>query len=688
MLRAHTTGTERRYKAVAAVENDGEWRLFLPFPGKRIQHTTVVGSNRLACISDQAEVCLIDFASRREIARRSLQAGRPHEIFVTADAAFIVVYNRSRVGLPRSTKGTWYSHDFVVLNASDLEVVLQGNSIQLSDQGQSGRIATSGSGAEPLINLDIASEIWQDSSGQLSFLCYHPNAPGMQLVFCRMDTSDWSLRFTPLPEKPMPLRWFSPNGTYALAPYLGSLSQAPTLDEVNKAYHRHKGVLELWKIDPPKLITLIETRKGVPPDFVKNVVWDADGSGFWTQFDHRKNSDRREIEFRWLGLDGTDSPVFSFERFSGRPSPPLQEIVDVSDLGQVEIRVHSNSVYIRRDWWESESSSKLIYESEDGFRENTFAYPPEALVKRFLAKSEYRHAVEMEEFSEVPITDALRALTDDIQERFAELIQGDVFELSFKVGKRTITESAFFERLTKEPMPVTGSLRRLLGTYLEVQPAVIEAKRIGQIWGPENQGALAPAMQALLLLDPSAHDVFRDYLAKRDGEHEIHSTDVIMKHYIEKVGWRDTAMISFGIYFALIRHRDGRVAMKGGLLDEYGLVRAAMKMIEPHEFAALISHEVNQFSVNSGLRRGSKDDLYRALQPSLETTEYGLQVLSTISAESGLTFERKTEERGLDPQLIKAIAQQRTNRKPTISSWWDRLIRKLVELRILQREYP
>ncbi|MGZ9720280.1 hypothetical protein [Rhizobium miluonense] len=495
-----------------------------------------------------------------------------------------------------------------------------------------------------------------------------------------MDPSDWSLRFTPLPEKPMPLQWFSPNGTYALAPYLGSLGRTPTKDEINKACRRHKGTLELWQIDQPKLLTRIETRKGVPPEFVQKVVWDADGSGFWTQFDHWKNRERRETEFRWLGLDGTYSPVFSFERFSGRLSPPVHEIVDVSDLRQVEIRVYSNSVYIRRDWREGESSSKLIYESEDGFRENTAVYPPEALVKRFLAKSEYRHVVSVEEFSEAPIANALRALADDVHERLAELIQGDVFEVSFKVGKRTITETAFFERLIKEPLPVVPNLRCLLVNYLAVQPAVIEAKRIGQIWGPENQGALAPAMQALLLLDPSAHVVFRDYLAKRDGEHEVHSTDVIMKRYIEKFGWRDTAMISFGIYFALIRHRDGRIAMRGELLDEYGLLRATANMKEPHEFAALISQEVDQFLTKPGLRRGSKDDLYRVLQPSLETTEYGRRVLSIISAEIGLTFERRTEERGWDPDLLKAIVQQRAHRQPTTVSWWGRLVQKLTTL--------
>ena len=162
-------------------------------------------------------------------------------------------------------------------------------------------------------------------------------------------------------------------------------------------------------------------------------------------------------------------------------------------------------------------------------------------------------------------------------------------------------------------------------------------------------------MLALLRLDPRAHDVFRDYLARRDGEHETYSTDVIMKLYIQETGWRDRAMTSFGIYLALIRHWDGRMAVAGGLLDEYGLLRPAEGMLDADEFASLIVQEVDQFVANPGLDQGTKEDLYLALQPSLEMTEYGRQVLAVIASRSGMALIRSAEERGLNHAFLQAL---------------------------------
>ena len=68
-----------------------------------------------------------------------------------------------------------------------------------------------------------------------------------------------------------------------------------------------------------------------------------------------------------------------------------------------------------------------------------------------------------------------------------------------------------------------------------------------------------------------------------------------MKIYIQETGWRDRAMIRFGIYFALIRHRDGLLALAGGLLDEYGLLSVAERMINADDFASLITQEIDKW---------------------------------------------------------------------------------------------
>ncbi|WP_244413372.1 hypothetical protein [Methylobacterium radiotolerans] len=186
--------------------------------------------------------------------------------------------------------------------------------------------------------------------------------------------------------------------------------------------------------------------------------------------------------------------------------------------------------------------------------------------------------------------------------------------MTFEVGGRAMTESAFFARIARERVAVVPALRALLTTYLAVQPGVVEARKLyRQIWGPEDdQGALAPAMQALLHLDPTAHDVYRDYLAQRDGEHEVYSTDVMMRTYIAEAGWRDRAMIRFGVYFALIQYRDGLITLSGGFLEEYGVLDAAEGLLEPVDFATLILEELDGFAARPDLDcRLGKDDLYR-----------------------------------------------------------------------------
>ncbi|QND60225.1 hypothetical protein [Mesorhizobium huakuii] len=252
-----------------------------------------------------------------------------------------------------------------------------------------------------------------------------------------------------------------------------------------------------------------------------------------------------------------------------------------------------------------------------------------------------------------------------------------MLELSFKIEKRTLNETAFFRRLTQDRIPIAPVLRRLMTAYLNAHSAAVEAKGIfRQLWGPEGQGALAPAMQALLSIDPDSHDIFRSYLAKRNGEYDVYSTDVIMKRYIQKSGWRNIAMIGFGIYFALIRHKDGLRAIRGGLLNEYGLLSAAEKTVSEATFAAMISQEIDQFMVDPGLDYGTKEDLYVSIQPSLELTKYGRRVLGFLSFGEKLNLKRGPEKHGWNPGFLQAVDAQRARAEKAARPWWTYVFRK------------
>ncbi|HXI06447.1 MAG TPA: hypothetical protein VNJ49_08945 [Bradyrhizobium sp.] len=667
MRRVEITGTDRRWNEVAAVEDNGKWRMFLPFPLQKIHAAALVGSDRLVCLSENGEICLIDWRSDKEIARRNILQRRGACILVTADAELIVLCSGRHYldlsPLPRV--------DFIqVLRATTLETIAEGNALQWSIGQSVGRMvklthqSIPGGPGEPII-LQIQGRVVEDYAGRLAFVCHDCGPFDSRYGLCRIDRSDWSVHFEPIPSDAGPWMCFGPGGRYAVARHLGGLSaqdstagqEASDRAAVAKRLQRNRGMLELWTTEPPRLKRIIVTQNTLPPEDIYNVVWEPAETGFWVKF-----GNSRRIDFQRVGIDGSLSPVFSFQRFRDKKYPFPQDIVGVADRQHVEVKVYSDSAYIQRDWCKSELPFRLISEDEDGFCKATKSYANVSAVRRFLAPSDRRHALVVQEFSETAIVDTLRSLTRDVREHLADMVHKKVLELSFEVDNRTMTETAFFARLTRERIPVASELRDLLTAYLEAQPRVVEAKRIfRQIWGPEeeDQGAFAPAMQALLHLDPSAHDVFRDYLAKRDGEHEAYSTNVIMKNYVQETGWRDRAMISFGVYFALIRHRDGRMALAGGLLDEYGLLQAAERMFKADEFASLIMEEIDQFIVNPGLDVGTKEDLYEALQPSLEMTRYGQKVLAVIASRSGLVLMRNAEERGSSPAFLRFLRLRR-----------------------------
>ncbi|MBR0753636.1 hypothetical protein JQ604_15715 [Bradyrhizobium jicamae] len=659
----HITGTERRYNAVAAVEHDGQWRLFMPFPKHRIQQAAIVGNDRLVCCSEDSEVCLIDWRSGKEIARRhiSMKSSSGH-VRVTDDAEFIVFY-RAGTYLDR-----WAgAHSIHILQSNSLETMVEGDAVSWAADQRAGRIVSEGI-AQPTdeercdrSDLQILGKVTEDQAGHLLFICCDgdPRNAESRRRFCRIDRSDWSISAELIPNEAGPWIWLSPTGCYAIAHHLGvpsvddgSVDRDHALrgvgyDEQKRNWH----VLELWVTDPPGLKSLITTRKGLQTESIHDVIWEQSEAAFWI----KTGTWSRSVEFQRVSVDGKLSPAFAFQRFRNKSYNVLQDIVDVTDTRTVEIQSHEDTVYLQRDWCESELPFRLIAEDEDGFRKGMRPYPPSRLVRKLLTQTDRSHVVLVRDFSKSAIVDALAQLTRDVRDRLSDLLQNDVFEVSFKVGKRTISETAFFARLTRERIPVASALRELLTVYLEVQPRVIEASKIfRQIWGPENQGALAPAMLALLRLSPDAHDVFRDYLVKRDGEHETYSTNTIMKLYIKETKWRDLAMIRFGIYFALIRHRDG-IRFPHGPLDEYGLLRAAEKLIAPDQFAAEIVQELEQFVVHPGLDLGEREDLYMALRSSLELTDYGRATLPILAASTSMNLLRDAAEQGIDPAILDLL---------------------------------
>ncbi|UIN38197.1 hypothetical protein [Methylobacterium oryzae] len=633
MPRLAITGTEQRYNTVAAVEDGGRWRMILPFPQDSIRAAALVGAAGLVCLSDDGELCLIDWRAGRDRVRRRLPGEGPfnHKLFVTRDADRIAVY---RSHGPKNDEQ--YFDDIVVLRASDLEILQHGRGLVWHADGPVGSLSPEEAYPPrpdgPAI-LTIHGDLFEDPGGRLAFIGFRCGPGGSAYGLCRLERAGATLRYDPLPDAVKPY-WFSPSGRYAVTPHSdparGGVPEAAA-DTGDAGPPRLGQAVELWTTGPvARAATLVARPGSEPPHAITEVAWEPDERAFWIKSGYFWD---RTTDFQRIGLDGTRSPVFSFARYDGAKA--VSAFADVADAERVEIRFFSDSVYIPRARCADAAPARTITPEEDGYRSRPSAGPSASAVRRFLARSQ--PVVTVAAFSAAAIAEALDALTGRIRADLGGLLRGDVLALTFEVGGRAMTESAFFARIARERVAVVPALRALLTTYLAVQPGVVEARKLyRQLWGPEDdQGALAPAMQALLHLDPTAHDVFRDYLAQRDGEHEVYSTDVMMRTYIAEAGWRDRAMIRFGVYFALIRYRDGLITLSGGFLEEYGVLDAAESLLEPADFAALILEELDGFAARPDLDcRLGRDDLYRELRASLATTAYGRTVLPALAARS------------------------------------------------------
>lgn len=192
---------------------------------------------------------------------------------------------------------------------------------------------------------------------------------------------------------------------------------------------------------------------------------------------------------------------------------------------------------------------------------------------------------------------ALREQRVRIEAQFDSLLTGSEhaknLEFRYLVGDQRFEEAEFFQRLVDKRIDVASELRALLTTYLHKVGPGGEGR---QPWkhGESGTPALAHAMRALVLLDPDSLNVFRAYLAKRDGEHEGYCRDTIVPDYVKAHGWRDRTALRFGIYFTLNLFWGG---LMGGSVNRNGLMIAAAELVGAGEFADMVLAEAAAFNL-------------------------------------------------------------------------------------------
>ncbi len=114
-------------------------------------------------------------------------------------------------------------------------------------------------------------------------------------------------------------------------------------------------------------------------------------------------------------------------------------------------------------------------------------------------------------------------------------------------------------------------------------------------------GGLAHAMRALLLLDGRrSEDIFRTYIAKRDGEHEQFATETIYPEYVAQFGIASEGDLQLAVAVALNIIWGGR-GPEERVWREHGLIEIAKQQLTPQRFAEIVTQEIKGVRISAAV---------------------------------------------------------------------------------------
>jgi hypothetical protein len=221
--------------------------------------------------------------------------------------------------------------------------------------------------------------------------------------------------------------------------------------------------------------------------------------------------------------------------FGYRGGPLLSPL---SQLGYVEVNLTDGS--------------RLITHEEDGFVDISFGNLREEITEAANAANQYR--IVLPDLSEPSCIRAIEQLTSDLNgDLEAILLQGH-YEPFFKLPDRVVPEEEFFQHVTKSCPNAVTALRGLLATLLSRWRSVSGNR--GQIlWRDESTEALAHAVAALVVLDPSSFDIAKRYFDELDYGHTVYFRGRFFEDVAPSGRWQDPRWLPLAL-----RHLSGDFA--------------------------------------------------------------------------------------------------------------------------------
>lgn len=374
------------------------------------------------------------------------------------------------------------------------------------------------------------------------------------------------------------------------------------LSDLEKPFYHHKSDLT----QPPKG-TFARYFDDVWDEFTKfnwlwQSTWEKSGDAYWLT--HRKG-------LRRIGVDGSVSPLVRFDvelcKESGEENRNsfwryrLAEVTANED--EFVVRDEHCVLHVPRELVFQKTSEVWVSEAEA--KKTVLCRNTGELSTRDTLHLT-AHIVEISELSEQGAKKALKHLTNEVAARFNDLLGGtrysSSFELAFQTVQQTLQEDEFFDLAIKHGWDLREETTHLLTTWLDkLEDKDRDSSCYTAIWAGGDQehecscGALGQVLKYLVLTDKNCLEVFRTYLSRRDGEHEVFSADVLGRLYIDTYGFSSPDIYRFGIYWVAIRYRDGRGPVEN-LWNELGLLDAASSHMLPIVFADLVFEEFAVFN--------------------------------------------------------------------------------------------
>ena len=193
-------------------------------------------------------------------------------------------------------------------------------------------------------------------------------------------------------------------------------------------------------------------------------------------------------------------------------------------------------------------------------------------------------------------------MADRMEAGLGQLLFNDALQFVVLDGRKRLNEKRFF-KLVREQSGEAGSrivapLRRLIESYgKQASERGTGLPLVSDFSKESAPAALSEAALALAELDPSSFDVLRGWFESVDQEHDGFAAEKVLPAIRKRSGFDELASNRFGLWFLMYQWQTASYDP-----FELGIVDSARTLFEPAAFAAALIEEARTFNSFDGFK--------------------------------------------------------------------------------------